>query len=500
MRRIALTRSIVEGPNYKWWVFGTVAFSILMTVIDMGSVTVALPNIGTHFGADLSSVQWVVLAYTLTISILILPMGRLGDIVGRKPLFIAGFAIFLVGALLSGTAQSLFMLNISRGVQGIGSAMIQANMLAMTISVFPDNERGKALGLIMGMVGTSAVMGPVLGGVIVSAFGWRYIFLLGFFIGSIALAISMVVLDKERLVSRVPSDGSPRPKFDWLGAGLSALALFLFLVTMTNAHETGWGSPVIVAGFLSFALSLILFVWWELRHPSPMLDLRLFKRKLVGFGVAAAWLSFFGNTSILLTLPFYLQRILGFSPRDAGLIMIPSAVAMALMAPISGLLSDRFGPRGFTVAGMACKTTALFILATTITADSSLTLIVPVTSLMFIGHGLFNSPNTSSIVSGVERSQHGVVTALVNLLRNSGNITGIALATTIIVATMASAGFEPSLEAVPSEGGGPVADAFVSGLRRAFLVIGFTQIVAMVLSFVRGERVEEPAPTSASQT
>ncbi len=496
MSPITLSRSIVEGPNYKWWVAGTIAVSIIMTVIDMGAVAIALPTIADHFDADLSAVQWVVIAHTLTISVLLLPMGRLGDIVGRKPLFTTGFVLFGVGALVAGVAENLPMLLSARAFQGVGAAMIQANMMAMMVSMFPDSERGKALGLNMGTVGTTMIMGPLVGGLIVSGLGWRYIFVLSGLLAVAALVASTIVLDRERVSGGRRADGT-RPSFDWAGAVLSALALFLFLVTMTNAHETGWGSPVIVAGFSGAVLALGAFIRWELKTASPMLDLRLFKSKVVGLGSSAAFFSFMGNTSILLTMPFYLQAVLGYSPRVAGLFMMPGAAAMAIMAPLSGRLSDRLGWRTLTVAGMGCKAASMFLFAATIEVDSPMTLIIPAMFLMFFGHGLFNSPNTSSIVSGVERSQYGIVTAMIQLLRNAGNITGIAIATTIIVAAMASAGFEPSLDQVREVGGEEVASAFVTGMRRAYLAIGSLQVVALVLSLARGERVETPAPTQA---
>jgi len=224
-----------------------------------------------------------------------------------------------------------------------------------------------------------------------------------------------------------------------------------------------------------------------------MLDLRLFRRKLVAMGIAAGWLSFLGSSGVRFLMAIYLQSTLGFSPWNAGLITLPMAVAMTFVGPIAGRLSDRFGWQKFTVGGLALAATALFIFAFSLTETSTVKLIIPILVLQSVGTGLFGSPNNSSIMSAVERSRYGIVSALTSLTRNSANITSNAIATAIVVATMASLGAEPSLGAVAGE-----SDAFVSGVNRAFMVSGFLVVVAMVISFFKGERAREiPAPAQA---
>ena len=489
-----MRQAIVQSPSYKWWVFATIGLGTFISVVDHGSVNVALPRIESHFDTDLPTVQWVVVGYALTISVLLLPMGRLGDMFSRKPVYITGLAIFVVSALLAGSAQNIPMLIGFKVLQGAGSAMVQGNGMATIISVFPGTERGKALGTHLSVVGTGAIVGPALGGVMVSALGWRSVFFVAAAVGVAAIAAAVIVLDRARLAQQ-QAEGQ-RPKFDWPGAAMSGGTLLLFLLVMTNGHRAGWTSAPIALGLLGGVLMLAAFIWWELRTPSPMLELRLFKRKLVAFGIAAGWLSFMGSSAIIFMMPFYLQKVQGYSPREAGLIVVPTAVCLAIMGPISGRLSDRFGWRKFNMGGLALSATGVFLLSTTLTETSPLLLIIPILMLSGIGMGLFNSPNNSSILSAVERHRYGVVSALTQLTRNSANVTSIALATTIVVVTMASMGFEPSLSAVTAEGGGEVARAFVSGLRRAYLVMGSLLVVGIVISFFKGERVREPAAES----
>jgi MFS family permease len=218
-----------------------------------------------------------------------------------------------------------------------------------------------------------------------------------------------------------------------------------------------------------------------------MLELRLFQRKLVGLGVAAGWLYFLGTSGSRFMMPFYLQQVLEYSPRDVGLIMIPPALCMVIVGPLSGRLSDRYGWRGLTATGLVFSAVASFIMATQLRPDSSVALVIGALMLQGTASGLFHSPNSSSILSAVERSRYGVISALTQLMRNSANVTSVALATTVVVVTMGSLGVEPSLDVVSPE----VADAFVTGLHRAFYLMGGLLVLGVVICLVRGDRPRE---------
>lgn len=411
-----MLKNLSQTSNYKWWVFATVAIGTFMTVVDHGSVIIALPEIESHFSTDLPTVQWIILGYALAISVLLLPMGRLGDLVGRKQVYIGGLVIFVLAAALAGTSPSLNLLIGAKVLQGVGSAMIQGNGMATIISVFSGEERGKALGFHLSVVGTGAIAGPALGGILVSALGWRSVFFVNVPIGLITIAVSLLVL-AGGTANRSPRESSSldRPSFDWGGALLSAFALLALLLVVGNLNRMGWDSPAILIGALTGVSSLGVFIWWELRSAAPMLDLRLFRRKLVALGIAAGWIAFLGTSAARFMMPFYLQRVLEYSPRDIGLLMIPPALCMVIVGPVTGQLSDRFGWRPFTFSGLALSAVAWFVLATRLSETSSVALVIAMLMLQSTGTALFNSPNNSSIMSAVERSSYGVMSSLTQL-------------------------------------------------------------------------------------
>jgi len=266
---------------------------------------------------------------------------------------------------------------------------------------------------------------------------------------------------------------------------LSAIDLLALLLVVANINRMGWDSPAILLGALIGVTFLAMFIWWELRSAAPMLDLRLFRRKLVALEIAAGWIAFLGTSAARFIMPFYLQRVLESSPRDIELLMIPSALCMVIVGPVTGQLSDRFGWRPFTFSGLALSAVAWFILATRLSETSSETLLViAMLMLQSTGTALFNSPNNSSIMSAVERSSYGVMSSLTQLVRNSANVISVAMATAVIVFTVGSLGVEASLDAVSPE----VAGAFVIGLNRVFWMMGGLLVIGMIIALARGER------------
>ena len=445
----------------------------------MGSVIVATPTIARHFGADIPTVQWVVTAFALTISSLLLPMGRVADLLGRKRVYIAGFCVFAVGALFAGAAFDISYLIASRVVMGVGAGMMQGTSMAILLSYFSNEERGKALGMQLSVVGTGGVAGPVVGGLIVGAFGWRGVFFTTAMLAIIVVVIAVFALDGARTARP-----AGRRQFDWTGAMLSSAALVVFLLTVSNGATAGWTSPLVLAAFGGVAALVATFVWWELRADSPMLDVRLFSHKLFSIGVTASLISFVGQSSVRFLMPFYLQAVAGYSPSRIGFIVMPAAFAMIIMGPLGGRLSDRFGWTPFNVGGLALSATGLLILSR-ITEATPLYMIIGAMVIQSIGTGTFGAPNNSSILSTVEQSRYGVVSGFLNLVRNGANVTGIAIATAIVTAAMASRGHPPTLDAVEA-GSGDLLGAFTAGLRTAYLVMGLLVACGAVLSAFKG--------------
>ena len=483
------------GSNYRWWAFGALAIGMFASVSDHGSVIVALPSISDHFNTDLPTTQWVLIGYSLTISALLLPMGRMADLIGRKRVYILGFVIFTIGGLAAGFAPSIGFLILAKVFQGVGAAMTQGTSMAMIIATFPPEERGKALGLQMSMVGLGGVAGPAVGGLLVGVFDWRWVFFGSSIMGAVSVLAGLIVLDAKR----VGQPSGDREAFDWLGAALSTGAMVSFLLGMTGGPRLGWFSPIILGALGSFIALLVAFVWWELRVSSPMMDIRLFKRRLFSLGVSASYLSFLGMSSARFLMPFYLQAVLGFSPLQIGLMIVPSAMMMIIMGPLSGRLSDRFGVRPFTMGGMAVSMSGLLLLST-LTPNSSFLVAMAGMIMQSFGIGTFNAPNNSSILSAVEPSKYGVISGFLNLVRNSGNLTSIVVATAIVTATMGSLGYAPSLAEVSVDGDPGLVAAFTSGLRMAFRIMSGFVFIAVVASFFKGPAVSlEPDRESREQ-
>ncbi len=471
--------TLTRSPKYHWYAFGAVAIGTFASVVDYGSVGVAMPSIATHFRTDIPSVQWVVIGFAVAIIALLLPMGRLADLIGLKRVYIIGSLVFIGGAVLSGFSPSLVMLVLSRIVQGAGAAMTQGTGMAIVVAAFPPSERGKAIGLIMTMVGTGAIVGPALGGLLVDALGWRSVFFANIPIMVLSVGTGLAVL-RNRVEEGGPG-ARERGGFDWLGAAMSSGALVLFLIAITNVHRSGWGSPLIVAAMVGAAALLAGFVWWELRNANPMLQLRFFRRRNFFLGVSANFVTFLGSSAVLFMTPFYLQNVLDYSPRIAGLAVVPGAALMAFVGPLSGRLSDRFGWRKFTAGGLCLSCCGIFILSQQ-TENSSLLSVVPALMLQSAGMGVFYSPNSSSVLSAVERESYGVVSAFLNLIRNAGNVISIAAATAVVTITMGSMGFEPSLDAVRGATESGVEEAFTQGLRYAYLTMVGCLLTAMLIS------------------
>ena len=480
---------ITRSANYKWWVFSSVALGLFLTVTDQSGVNIALPRIAEHFGADLPAAQWIALGFTLSTSVMFMPVGRLSDIFGRSQVFMVGFAIFVAAATIGGTAVAFPMLIAAKLLQGIGVAGIEANGMAMVADIFPERERGKAIGLYMSIIGAGAVGGPVIGGTLVSLLGWRSIYAASACVGIIALLLAAVVLRRE-----VNRDGSQpeRASFDWTGAALSSIVLVCFLLSITNGHRLGWDSPVVLGGIGAAVVSLALFVWWEGKAKAPMLDLTFFRSKVFSLGVSARFLSFLAGSAVYFIMPFYLVQGLGLEPSHAGLLMVPGSIAIGVWGPVSGRLSDKIGTRWLTVVGMALAGTGM-LLFSTLDENSSTMKVMFSIFLEGTGIGMFSSPNTSAIMTAVDSRKFSVASAFLNLVRTSASLSGIAIFTAIVVFTMSSQGFAPDLSAVTETGGIEIKLVFIAGMKRAFFAAAMVMFAALIVSALRPEN---PRPSA----
>lgn len=462
-----MMQAVLRSSNYRWWAFAAVALGLYTGVLDQSALNIAVPSIASHFAIDIPVAQWMLLAYMLIISVVLMPAGRLSDIFGRKRVYLIGLAIFAVGGILAGISPNLPSIIAFKALQGVGNGMMTANNMAIMAAIFPSERRGQAMGLMNTTVGLGSITGPMLGGLLVTSFGWRSVFFFGVVLSLVAIIAVLTIVEESRISVR--REG-PRPTFDKMGAGLSSLALLFLLLALTNGQRMGWLSPIVLVGIPGFAALMTLFIVWELRAKSPMLDLRLFTRRVFTLAVSARAMAMLGSSSVYFLMPFYLQGVLGYTASTAGLIIVSSSSGMALAALFSGRLSDRFGWKPFVTGGLVLVTTGLLIMSRV--GDSThIALIAVGLTFQGLGMGTFISPNLSAVLGAVEVEKHGVTTALVNLIRTATNLIGVAVATAIVSGVMAQAGFEPRLDV--SVGTSPdVASAFTTGMRWALVVLG----------------------------
>jgi len=482
------------SDSYRWKAFWVIALALLTTVMDFSGTGVALPSIADDFALRLGIVSWVTIVASLTITALLLPMGRLADIAGRKAVHLAGLGFFVSGALLAALSLNLPMLIGARVVMAIGLGMGQGVMTAMIASVFPPSERGRGLGMLTAVVGTGSIVGPIAAGFLVDAFGWRSVFVFLCIPSVLAFLLALAVLDDARVGSMRRQVGE---RYDWVGAAMSAAALVLVIFTINNPLGVPWTAWPIIAGGVVAAGLLAAFIWWELRVRSPMINLRFFRSARFSWSSSSRYLGFVGNSAVWFLMPFYLQDVQGYTPRTMGFVIFAGALGMAVTGMFSGLLSDRFGFRGFTFAGLGLAIAAGLVFAS-LGPASPLYVIVPALLLNGVGQGLWMAPNMSATLGAVARSDYGIIGAFLNLLRNAGTVTGVAATTAIVTGVMVSRGFTGDLGEIGEAGDAGVAGAFMMGMRVAFLVLACFSAVALFAAIMTRD-LPRPQHAAASR-
>jgi EmrB/QacA subfamily drug resistance transporter len=423
-----------------------------------------LPTLREELNTTFAAVQWVVLAYLLTLATLLLSVGRAADIIGKKRIYVAGFVVFTVGSVLCGLSPTVEWLIAMRVVQGIGAAMLFSLGPAILTEAFPPSERGRALGISGAVVSIGVIAGPTLGGLILGSLSWHWIFFVNLPVGIVGTWLAL-----RSIPVTMPRGGQT---FDFVGAGTLFVGLLTFLLALTLGQERGFGSPSILALFGVALIAAALFLWIELRVSQPMVDLRLFRNGLFSANLAMSLITFVGLAGVTLLLPFYLQGMRGFPVGQVGLLLAVLPIALGIASPISGSLSDRYGPRLISLVGLALLVVGYLGLST-LGLSTPLWLYALLVTPVGLGMGIFQSPNNSAVLGSVPRDRLGVVSGLLALTRNLGQTTGFA-----IFGALWAAGVVGVLGVLPP-GGAPDAppEAQIAGLQTAYLVgAGFVSI------------------------
>lgn len=438
--------------------------SSFLTTFMASSITIALPTIAKEFTIDAVTLNWVAASNLLASAIFLVPFGKLADIYGRKKIYISGIIVFSVSSLISALAPNDIVLIAARGLQGLGGAMIFGTAVAILTSVFPFNERGKALGFNLAATYIGLSSGPVIGGILTHQLGWRSVFFMSAFLSIIVIVVVFTKLKAEW----VDAKGE---KFDIKGSVIYMLGLFGIIYGFSSLPSIP-GAAILCAGIII----MVIFMRFEKRTSYPVLNLSYFRKNPVFiFSNTAAFINYSATFAVGYLISLYLQYIKGLNPQDAGLIMIAQPLTMAVFSPLAGRLSDKIEPRVVASIGMALTAAGLvpFIF---IGHDTSIIYIVGTLVLIGIGFGLFSSPNTNAIMSSVERKFYGVASASLGTMRLTGQAISMGIATIIFALNVGKIKITP--EYYPE---------FLKSTHIAFIIFTILCTLGVFASLARGK-------------
>ena len=435
-----------------------------LTPLMASSVNIALPSIGHEFSLDAVTLSWIATSAVLAAAAFLLPFGRLADIYGRRKIFLYGIGTFTLSSLTSGLAPTGPVLIASRCLQGTGASMIFGTGIALLISVYPPEERGRVLGINVAATYLGLSLGPFIGGFLTQHLGWRSLFFLNSLLGLAILVLILFRMQSE------PQDLNGE-KFDAPGALTYVVSLVLMMIGISRLPEVV-GAVLLAAGFLSFAA----FISWERRIEKPLLDVSLFvENKVFAYSNVAALINYSATYAITFLLSLYLQYVKGLEPQVAGLILVAQPIVMTIFSPVAGRLSDSIEPRIVASVGMGIISVSLALLA--IVDESTSALLVTVYLLVLgFGFALFSSPNTNAIMSSVERRLYGVASAMVGTMRLTGQMVSMGIVLLIFALTMGRV--QITLEHFPK---------YIQSMQVAFLVFSLFCAVGVYASLKRGK-------------
>jgi EmrB/QacA subfamily drug resistance transporter len=430
--------------HQRWWILGVLCLSLLVIIVDNSILNIALPTLQKDLGATTSQLQWMVDSYTLVFAGLLLTAGSLGDRFGRRGALQLGMAIFGLGSLASAFATSPSQLIFTRAVMGIGGAFIMPATLSIITNVFPPEERGRAIGLWAAIAGVATALGPISGGFLLEHFYWGSVFLVNIPIVIFALLAGVFLIP----TSRDPS----KPALDPLGAVLSIVGLVTLVYAIIEAPDKGWGTTATLVTFAFAAVVLLAFFLWERHTPSPMLDTSFWRNPRFSGASAGIMLLFFAMFGSIFLLTQYLQIVMGYSPLQAGIRLLPMAITMLFVAPTSARIAERVGTKVVVTTGLATAGLGLALFAglpasnISYWGDVAWRMVI-----MAIGMGLTMAPATESIMGSVPRAKAGVGSAVNDTTRQVGGALGVAIIGSVMAST-----FTPRIAEVLSKVGLPI--------------------------------------------
>jgi EmrB/QacA subfamily drug resistance transporter len=452
---------IITQPSAKG-ALASLSLAMLLSSLGTSSANVALPTLAQAFNASFQEVQWIVLAYLLAITTLIVSVGRLGDITGRKLLLLTGLVLFTTASVLCGIAPTLGLLIAARAVQGLGAAIMMSLTMAMVREAVPQEKAGSAMGLLGSMSAIGTALGPSLGGVLIAGFGWRSIFLINVPLGILTWVLSRRYLPGDR------HEPTKRTDLDIMGSAWLAVSLGAYALAMTigrNSFGMINGALLLTAG-----TGIALFLRTEAKTASPLIQLRLFRDPVLSASLAMSALVATVIMATLIVGPFYLSRSLGLETALVGLVMTTGPLVAALTAMPSGHAVDRFGSQRMTIVGLTAMIVGSLALAIVPTAFGILGYIFPL-AFITAGYAFFQTANNTAIMQSVEPGQRGVISGMLNLSRNLGLITGSSVMGAVFAVASATTNIQSA-----------TAESVAAGMRTTFTVAATLTVIALAMA------------------
>ncbi len=454
-RILAQRGRLINEDNSRWWTLGAMCFALFMIMLDNTVVNVALPSIQRDLHASLQALEWTINAYTLTFAVLMVTGGRLGDIFGRRKLFLFGVAVFGASSLAIGLAPNDAVLVAFRAVQGIGAAFMMPATLSIITQAFPAEQRGTAIGTWAGVSALALAIGPVVGGLLVEDVSWRAIFFINPPIAAGAVAVTLFAARESR-------DETAGRGVDVAGIAALTIGLTALVLALVEGNSWHWGSARIVGLFVVAVVALAAFIVIELRVRAPMLDLGFFRSRTSAGANVVAFLITFAMFAQFFFLTLYMQNVLHYSPLQTGVRFLPATVVIIFITPLAGRLTDRVGPRPLMVLGLLIVGSALLI-QSRLTIDTGYGLLLPGFILMGLGIGLVMSPMSTAAMNAVDRTKSGAASGVVSMSRMVGGSVGLAVMGAL-VATIGRAKLDSSLPQLPGAARNRLASALGSSV------------------------------------
>ena len=469
-------RHLITDDNRKWWTLGAMCFALFMIMLDNTVVNVAMPSIQRDLGSSLSGLEWTVNGYTLSFAVLLATGGRLGDIFGRRRIFLAGVTIFALSSAAVGLAPSTGALIVSRVVQGMGAALMMPATLSIVTNAFAPHERGKAIGTWAGVSALALAIGPVVGGLLTEHVSWRAIFYLNVPVAIAAVSATLFAVRESR-------DETVGREVDLLGVAAMTAGLTALVLALIEANSWGWTSAAVLALLAISVLMLAAFVAIERRVKAPVVEFPLFaSRNFVGANLVALIVTF-AMLAQFFFVTLYIQDVLGYSPLEAGVRFLPATLMIVAFAPVAGRLTDRLGPRWLIGAGLTLVSISLYWL-TTIGVGTTYGDIWPSFTLMGLGMSLVMSPMSTAAMNAVAVEKAGVASGILSMNRMVGGTLGVAVIGAVFQAEAPAGVADPAA----------FVHAFSTAMWVATAVTAFGALVAVAL--LRGKA--EPAPMAVT--